>query len=121
MIEQQAVGANGLVAVVLDEERLAREARQEERSERGAGDMDDVGGANEAPELKQARAADDAKRERAVVVMAGGSLRHESEVELARAVRIAEVGESARQGLHNSFDAADAGGEEMGVEEQVQV
>src|SRR5689334_8667727 len=80
--------------------------------------MDEVGGTNEPPELKETGAANHAEGERAVVEISRGSLRQEGDLEFAGTVYIMEVRESARQRLDHRFHASDTGGKKVRIEEQ---
>jgi hypothetical protein len=43
--EKQTVGTDSLIAVVLDDDRLSKNQRKEQRKQSGAGQMGQVGGA----------------------------------------------------------------------------
>jgi len=57
---------------MFDDQRLARQTRQEERGESGAGGVNDIARADEPPELKEARLAGHAEWKCAVLVLSRG-------------------------------------------------
>lgn len=48
LLEQNAVGADGLVPVVLDDVGFLQQPREEHGKQCGVGDVDDVGGTDES-------------------------------------------------------------------------
>ena len=118
MMKQQTVRARGLIPVVLDDDRLSRQARQEERGKGGTGGMNQVRCSNELPELKNAGLADYAERKFAVVVISRGSLRRQGGFELGRTFCIAQLREPAGKRKNNGFNATDAGGEKVGIDQE---
>lgn len=81
--------------------------------------MEDIAGANEPPELKETRPADDAEWKRAVVVIFRRFLRHQGDFKFARAVRIAQFGEPAGERKNNGLDTTDTRGEKVRIDEQL--
>src|SRR5712692_658911 len=49
LMDQETVRTDGLIAVVLDDDRLARERTEDQRRKSGARNVDDVGCSNDAP------------------------------------------------------------------------
>src|SRR5260370_36614100 len=95
VMKQKAVGACGLISVVLDNQRLAREICQQEWRQCRPGHVDHVRGSNELPESHETRITDDSKREGAIIVILRGSLRYPREFEFLRLIRIAKFGKAA--------------------------
>jgi hypothetical protein len=81
--------------------------------------VEDIAGANESPEFREARLANDAEWKRAVVVITSRVLRHQGDFELGRTVRIAQFGKPAGQGKNDSLDTADARGKEVRIDQQL--
>jgi hypothetical protein len=61
LMDQDTVGTDGLVAVVFDDVRFAREFGEEHWEEGRARDVNDVGATNQAPQLQRGGGADDAE------------------------------------------------------------
>src|SRR5215831_3537722 len=80
--------------------------------------MNDIRGANKLPEFHIAGPADHAKRKRAVLVIAGGSLRHQGDVELRKALGITQFGKPTRQAQDHRFDSTNAGRKKVRIEKQ---
>jgi hypothetical protein len=78
--------------------------------------MEDIAGANEPPELKKTWPANHAERKYAVVVISRGSLRHQGDFELSRAICIEQFDKSSGQRKNDGFHAADARSEKVGVD-----
>lgn len=120
MVKQKAIGAARLIPMVLNDQGLACQRRQEKWRERRPGEMNHVRRPNQRPESKKRGLSNYRKGKGGVVVIAGGSLRHQRDFKLARASGIAEFRESARQGKNDGFHSPDAGSKEMGIDEQFQ-
>jgi hypothetical protein len=117
--EKLAVGANGLKAVMLDNERLSRHEAQNERRERRASGMDDVRLTNELPDLNEAWMANRKEWICAVVEIPGRSLRDKGNFELRRTVRIAESSEAAGKRKNDGLDATNAWCKKMRIEQEL--
>lgn len=81
--------------------------------------MEDIARADEAPELKQGRPADDAEWKRAVIEILCWFLCHQSDFEFAGAVRITQLGKPAGQGKNDGLDTTDAGGKKVRIDQQL--
>ena len=114
-----AVGADGLKAVMLENDGLAREETEKERRECGPGEMDDIGGAEQTPELEKVGAANDRKRERAVVVIPCRGLGHQSYGKFGVSRRRAAMRQAAGEGEDDGLNAANARREKMRIDEQL--
>src|SRR5260370_841588 len=119
LVKQETVRARSLVSVVLDDQRFAREPRDYERSKRRPGNVHHIGFSDEAPELRKAWQAHDAKRMHTVIVVPGRSLRGQRNFKLRGAVRITEFREASRKRKHDGLNAADTGREKMRINEQL--
>lgn len=75
--------------------------------------MEDVGYADETPEMEEDGLADNAKRERAIVKIAGRRLCDDGEIEFGCAVRRAELGKATGKRQDDSLNAADTRREEV--------
>jgi hypothetical protein len=114
--EKLAVGANRLKTVMFDDKGFPPQEAKDERRERRAGNVNDIGFSKELPEWKEAWLANHAEWICAVVEIPRRSLRHQRNFELPRAVRIAESGESASEGENDRFDPANAWRKKMRIE-----
>jgi hypothetical protein len=118
--EKLAIGANGLEAVMFDDDEPSCQQTQDHGREGGASDVDDIGRANEPPKAKKTWLPDNGKGKRAVVVITGWSLRHQSDFELEGSFGVAQLGKAASQRKNDGFHAADARRKKMAVNQQRQ-
>ncbi len=118
MMKQEAVRASGLISVMLDDERFAREISEQERSERRTRDVNHVRRPNELQKLAEARAANHSKWERGVIVVPRRSLCGQSDIELSGPPFIADLREAPGERKDDSLHPADAWRKEMAVDEE---
>ena len=81
LMNQDTVGADGLVAMMFDHVWCAREFCEKHGGERGTGDVDDVGGADEAPEFEEGRVANDGEWQCSIVEGGGERLGSDGNVQ----------------------------------------
>src|SRR5439155_18323969 len=110
LLEEEAVRADRLVVVVLDHRRPAAQERERERSQRGAGEVDDVRGAEEAPQRRGPGLAHDPVGERGVVEPACGRAGRDGDLD-ARLARQA-LAEELEVRLHAADRGREAGGDD---------
>jgi hypothetical protein len=74
-----------------------------------------IAGANEAPELKEARPANHTERKWVVIVISCGDLRNQSDLKLQSASWIPQFCKPLWEKKSSRFDAPDTGREKMAI------
>ena len=83
--------------------------------------MDYVRFANGAPQAEETGLAQDPKRVGGISDFARCFLRHDGHIEFQGTVRLTALGKSKSQGKNNGLNAADAGGEKVGIDQKFHV
>src|SRR5271154_491031 len=118
-MKQQAIGADGLVAVMLQGHGLARKRGEKEREQNRAREMDHVCVADQAPKCEHAGVSHHGKGQRSVVEISRRGFRSYGEIKQRPVVYGAKVREAAGEGQHDGLHAANVGCKRMGVQEQL--
>ena len=118
-MKQKAVRACGLISMVFDNQRLAREICQQEWRQCRPSHVDDIRRSNESQEFAEPRTTNHAKGERTVVVASCRSLRNQGDIEFRKTLCITDLREATGEGKDDSLHPADAGRKEMAVDEEL--
>ena len=112
LMQQQAVRATRLIAVMLDDSRLPQHRTDDHRSDAWAGYVDDICIGNPAEQLIQIRLPYNSKRERGVVECSAGCLRDYGDRDSLRY-------KAPRQNHRIRFDTADIWSEAIRINEDL--
>ena len=122
LTNQNTVWTDGLVSVMFDDVWFAREFGKKHGQQRWTGNVRDVCPPNQAPELKRRRSADDAEWEGVVIESIRGSFCRKDDIPFVAArLREMHFGELASEERNDRFDAAYAGSEEVGINQELHV
>jgi hypothetical protein len=115
-MDKDSVRTNRLIAVMFNDSGLAGQPGEKKRRKSRAGDVDYIGCADEAPEMEKAGLADDAKRERAIIEIAGRRFSDDGEIEFRRPLRCSDLSKTVGQRAHDCFHAPNARRKEMRID-----
>ena len=102
-MKQKAVRACGLISMVFDNQRLAREICQQEWRQCRPGHVDDIRRSNESQEFAEPRTTNHSKWERTVVVASCRSLRNQGDIEFRKTLCITDLREATGEGKDDSL------------------
>lgn len=119
VMKQKAIRASGLVPMVFDDQRLALQACRDEWREGRAGNMNDIGRANQPPEVKKARLANHREWQRGIIEISSWRLRHQGNFEFVDAVRVAQLSQTTTQRLNDGFDSTDTRRKKVRVNQEL--